>query len=186
MKLAVTAFFLFLACGSYGQQQLIPFAGRGPTDTAFADRSLRVTRAVRFDMLANPAGKIVAASANGTLYLVDAPYSATEADNLFVAVQDSSFRYVTPADMAAAIAASAYVSPSKRGVSTQSGNGVTLLYYIPHGLGVKPAYFNAPAKRGDAVGLYGIDADATNIIIEYKVAPASGTNNLVWFWVATP
>jgi len=72
-----------------------------------------------------------------------------------------------------------------RGTNTQSGTGgSTLVYNIPHGLGVTPTYARADAKNSATAGIQFVTWDATNIIITYSVAPASGTNNLSWGWIA--
>lgn len=60
-----------------------------------------------------------------------------------------------------------------------SGNGVLTTFSIPHGLGVRPAWFNIfPVEMIDGLGTYLPSADATNIYITYSSARASGTNNL--------
>jgi len=72
-----------------------------------------------------------------------------------------------------------------KGTNTQSGvGGSTITYNIPHGLGVTPTYARADAKNAASAGIQFVTWDATNIIITYSVAPASGTNNLSWGWIA--
>lgn len=70
------------------------------------------------------------------------------------------------------------------GNETQSGNGSTTTFNIAHGLGTTPAYFNAVAKNAATAGIAYITADSTNIAVNYTTAPASGTDNLDWTWIA--
>lgn len=72
---------------------------------------------------------------------------------------------------------------TKIGTSTQSGNGILTSFNIPHGLGITPIYYNAVATSAAAGNISYVTADATNIIVNYVVAPASGTNNLSWNWI---
>jgi hypothetical protein len=83
-----------------------------------------------------------------------------------------------------------------KGKATFSGNGSTKVFNIAHSLGstptslsVTPGSDNANHGQdfpGDSEGaVWWATADATNIIINYTgVAPASGTNNLVYWWIA--
>lgn len=79
------------------------------------------------------------------------------------------------------------------GVAVFSGNGTTKVFNIAHGAGTTPTkYTVTPASTvaiknqtftdGTAVQ-YWVTADATNLIINYQVAPGSGTNNLSWAWM---
>ncbi len=73
---------------------------------------------------------------------------------------------------------------TKTGSSTQSGNGTSTSFNIPHGLGTTPTYWNAVAISQAAGNISYITANSTNIIVNYAVAPATGTNNLAWNWIA--
>jgi hypothetical protein len=80
-----------------------------------------------------------------------------------------------------------------RGVSTQSGSGGST-YNIAHGLGSNPTAVSVTPGSHDAnfvsgpFGssgvIYYVTKDATNITVNYGTAPPSGSNNLVWHWVA--
>lgn len=70
----------------------------------------------------------------------------------------------------------------KTGISTQSGNGILTTFNIPHGLGVTPSFKMVQAGSVDAANILYITADVTNIIVNYSVAPSSGTNNLIFNW----
>lgn len=72
------------------------------------------------------------------------------------------------------------------GSSTQSGNSTTTVFNIPHGLGVVPSIFSASANSPDAASDFYTTANATNIIITYLFPPDTGTNNLIWDWMAMP
>jgi hypothetical protein len=64
--------------------------------------------------------------------------------------------------------------------STQSGNGSATSFNIPHGLTAAPSSFSVTANSAAAGGISYVTADATNIVVRYVAAPASGTNNLVF------
>ncbi len=72
-----------------------------------------------------------------------------------------------------------------RGKSTQSGNASTKVFNIAHGLFAAPTRANVTAGSSDARGTPDVTFDATNVILTYPTAPASGTNNLLWNWEAT-
>jgi len=63
-----------------------------------------------------------------------------------------------------------------------SSNGNDIVYAIPHGLNTTPSYFNVIATSPDAGGFRYVTADATNLYINYFLAPSTGTNNLSWNW----
>jgi len=72
------------------------------------------------------------------------------------------------------------------GASTKSGDAVTTSFTIAHGLGATPSYFNVVPINAASAGISYQTADATNITIVYTVAPASGTNNLSFKYIAVP
>jgi hypothetical protein len=72
----------------------------------------------------------------------------------------------------------------KTGLATSSGNGTTTAFTIPHGLTVTPNYVNIIPSNPSSMGNYTITVDATNITITYATSPATGTNNLSWYWEA--
>jgi uncharacterized protein YfiM (DUF2279 family) len=78
------------------------------------------------------------------------------------------------------------ISPTaeQRGVQIASGTGAQTVFNIPHRLLATPKLFNAFARSAAANAAYTQTADATNIILTYSAAPASGTNNLTWQWNA--
>lgn len=59
-----------------------------------------------------------------------------------------------------------------------NGDGVTTQFSIAHGMGTVPTAFNVNAASADACGLFYITADATNIIVNYLVAPIVGVVNV--------
>lgn len=77
-----------------------------------------------------------------------------------------------------------HVSEARGLSATQSGNGSTTVFNIPHGCAAAPNYVDARAVTSDARGTPTLSADATNVIITYPIAPPSGTNNLQWYWSA--
>lgn len=73
------------------------------------------------------------------------------------------------------------------GIETQSGDGSTLIFSWAHGLTTdEPRYVAVCARSGVAAHTspFTVTSDATNISVEYNVAPVSGSNNLAWNWYA--
>lgn len=72
------------------------------------------------------------------------------------------------------------------GTNTQSGDGATTVFNIPHGLSTTPTYWNVQAASNDASNsnIKYVEADATNIIIHYYTSPITGSSNLTWTWAA--
>ena len=70
------------------------------------------------------------------------------------------------------------------GTATFSGNASTKIFNIPHLLGGIPTGVSVEPSSTDAFGDYQIDKDITNITITYQSAPPTGTDNLVFEWVA--
>lgn len=64
-----------------------------------------------------------------------------------------------------------------------SGDGLTTIFQIAHGLSETPNFTVQPVGE-DAAGEYTAEADATYITITYNVAPPSGTDNVVFDWAA--
>jgi hypothetical protein len=75
-------------------------------------------------------------------------------------------------------------TPTRTGNFSRSGNGVTTIFTIPHGLGQIPVYYNAVPTSSDASNIRFISANSNEIIIHYASAPAPGLNNLSWNWEA--
>jgi len=72
------------------------------------------------------------------------------------------------------------------GTATFSGDGTTTAFTIAHGLAETPTYYSVEEASADA-GAAEIDyitVDATNITVNFKAAPASGTGNVVLSWRA--
>ncbi|MGG1571589.1 hypothetical protein [Fictibacillus sp. NRS-1165] len=73
---------------------------------------------------------------------------------------------------------------SKVGQSTQNGDGTKTAFTIAHGLGVTPSSWivqEASAAAGTSEISY-VTADATNLTVNFKTAPATGTGNVVMNW----
>lgn len=79
-----------------------------------------------------------------------------------------------------------YVEPQvyERGQEEQSGDGVQTDFTIPHSLSDTPLMWLVTPASADAKGEWYATADATNITVHYTTAPANGTNNLKWNWMA--
>ncbi len=76
-------------------------------------------------------------------------------------------------------------SASKKGSSVASGNGSLTTFTIAHSLGATPSFANVQAGSIDSAGISFITLDATNITVNYSVAPISGTNNLTFYYEAS-
>jgi hypothetical protein len=71
------------------------------------------------------------------------------------------------------------------GSETQSGDGSTTTFNIPHGLAEPPTQANVIAGSADAAGEFWVSAFGQSTIeITYASAPAGGTDNLSWYWEA--
>lgn len=74
----------------------------------------------------------------------------------------------------------------KSGNAEFSGDGITVVYQITHGLSAIPqSYQVTPASAGSgAAGIAYVDADATFLNVHFSSAPALGANNVVLVWSA--
>lgn len=75
------------------------------------------------------------------------------------------------------------ISEENSGTETQSGDGATTTFTIPHGLASTPNLgdVDVTAASADAAGdFYISNTTSTDIEITYASAPTSGTDNLKW------
>lgn len=78
----------------------------------------------------------------------------------------------------------------RKGTLTANGDGATTVFNIPHGLVTLDGTAVAPTGRnfepGNAVSAAArvVTATATNIVVTYTAAPASGTGNVTGSWQA--
>jgi len=70
------------------------------------------------------------------------------------------------------------------GTATFSGDGTTTQFSIAHGLVKAPTKVQVTPMTADAASDFYVTADDTNIYINYKSAPPSGTDNLKFSWYA--
>jgi len=70
------------------------------------------------------------------------------------------------------------------GIATFSGDGVTTVFNIAHGLTDTPTFYTAEPLTTDARASRLLSADATNITITFDTAPPSGTDNIKFSWKA--
>jgi len=70
------------------------------------------------------------------------------------------------------------------GTATFSGDGTTTQFSIAHGLVSAPTKVQVTPMTADAASDFYVTADDTNIYINYKSAPPSGTDNLKFSWFA--
>ena len=70
------------------------------------------------------------------------------------------------------------------GTATFSGDGTTTQFSIAHGLVKAPSKVLVTPMTADAASDFYVTADDTNIYINYKSAPPSGTDNLKFSWYA--
>lgn len=77
-------------------------------------------------------------------------------------------------------------STGRSGTATFTGDGVTLQFAIPHGLGVVPSSFNFIAQSTDAIGVTkGTPPDNTYLYADFGISPPiDGPNNVVIAWQA--
>jgi hypothetical protein len=76
---------------------------------------------------------------------------------------------------------------NNQGRNVFSGTGSATAFTIPHNLVSSPNLNKIQVTPGSAAanGNFHVTADATNITVTYGTAPASGTNNVVLYWMAT-
>lgn len=67
------------------------------------------------------------------------------------------------------------------GTSTQTANGLTLVFNIPHGLGAIPDTYSVDPINTQTASNFSVSVNITNIIITYSVAPSQNTI-LSWVW----
>jgi len=70
------------------------------------------------------------------------------------------------------------------GTATFSGDGTTTQFSIAHGLVSTPTKIQVTPMTADAASDFYVTADDTNIYVNYKSAPPSGTDNLKFSWYA--
>jgi len=70
------------------------------------------------------------------------------------------------------------------GTATFSGDGATTQFSIAHGLVSTPTKVSVTPMTADAASDFYVTVDDTNIYINYKSAPPSGTDNLKFSWYA--
>jgi hypothetical protein len=70
------------------------------------------------------------------------------------------------------------------GTSTQSGNAVTTVFNIAHGMGTTPTKMIVTPGTVAAAATYFVTATSTNIVITYSAAPPNAASNLIWYWWA--
>lgn len=74
---------------------------------------------------------------------------------------------------------------SNSGNSVQNGTGTQAMFVIPHGLPGAPSFVNVNAGSGDALSsAFYLTTDATNIYVNYSIAPPTGSSNLTFYWEA--
>lgn len=68
------------------------------------------------------------------------------------------------------------------GKATASGNGTSTAFNIPHSIGATPSVASVQCSSHSTAFTYTVDA--TNITVTFTSAPASGTNNVIFYWRA--
>jgi hypothetical protein len=78
-----------------------------------------------------------------------------------------------------------YITENEGVSAAQSGDGSDTTFIIAHGLNITPSYVSVKAASNDAIGSFWLTKDATNITVNYAIAPPSGSSNLIWSWRAS-
>jgi len=73
---------------------------------------------------------------------------------------------------------------TRTGTAGGTGNGVTTAFVIPHGLGSVPSFANAVAANPLTAGAMSVTADATNITVNFLLAPTAGALSFKWIVIA--
>ena len=77
------------------------------------------------------------------------------------------------------------VGASNSGTSIQSGTGSATTFNIAHGLFTTPSNAVVTPGSSAANSAFYVTLGVTNITLNYTSAPASGTNNMTWYWRAS-
>jgi hypothetical protein len=147
----------------------------------FAPTAWVTSTVYTLNSIVSNAGKAYIAVNGGTSGATAPTHSSSTTD-----VSDGA---VTWHYLGAVITSSAWVEfglvcQNKFGVSTKSGNGSLTSFTIPHGITGTPSFIFVGAGSSDAKNISYYTADATNITVNYDVAPPTGTNNLKLNWEA--
>lgn len=71
------------------------------------------------------------------------------------------------------------------GLATFSGDGVTTVFNIPHGLAGTPRHADAKAQTAGARATqFQVTVTSTNVVVTYSTAPVSGASNVGLWWDA--
>lgn len=71
------------------------------------------------------------------------------------------------------------------GIIGFNGDGTTKNFTLPHGLISTPNNWNVTPNTAAAIGSFSVTADATNLYINFtSAAPPTGTNNVIFVWLA--
>jgi hypothetical protein len=70
------------------------------------------------------------------------------------------------------------------GRNSFNGTGAQTVFNIPHGLSATPTSAVVTAGSAASAAAFFVTTDATNVIVTFTAAPASGTNNVVLNWSA--
>ncbi|WP_077325792.1 hypothetical protein [Virgibacillus siamensis] len=75
---------------------------------------------------------------------------------------------------------------SNKGAFVASGDGAAVSFNIPHGLSAAPSFYVSQEGSADTgtAEISHVTADATNLIVTFKAAPAAGTSNVTIVWKA--
>lgn len=68
------------------------------------------------------------------------------------------------------------------GTASDTGNGALTAFSFAHEMGEAPSSAVVTAKSSAAAGDFYVTVDATNITVNYVVAPSG---SLSWYWMAT-
>lgn len=69
---------------------------------------------------------------------------------------------------------------SNKGTATPAANGVLTAFSAAHGLGAVPTFVSVMPGNALSAGDFWVTSDATNVTINYVVAPTTGALNLKW------
>lgn len=69
----------------------------------------------------------------------------------------------------------------KGGINTQTADGLTTVFNIPHTLGSTPNTYSVEAASQNSASNFSVTTNSTNLIITYPVAPSQDAL-LSWSW----
>lgn len=110
-------------------------------------------------------------------------YSGDHLPFLNINTNDQLTGILVKIDAALAILSGTTYDLINAGTPTSTGNGTSLSFTFPHGLGATPSGISVVAMSTGSQQTFKTSFDSTNITVSYSLAPSSG-EQLTWAFIA--